>query len=414
MRKNKLEVTVVLCLLMITGFIYFMQQHYWHKSFTIDAHTAFEINAISDIGTATGKSKSSYVIENEKIILSCEIIASDYLWPFCELAIQFYDFSSKGAPFGIDLSSFDTVSIYAKYINLAPHGVRFQLRNFNPVYSNLKDDGTLKFNGTEYFLYGKNSRIDIPLTSLQVAPWWVFEQKLPMKYAAPELDNIMVLELATGNGIKPGKYQIELDKIVFTGKYFTNENVYIALMSIWINASLFLLLYHSHQKREKLNKLHTQQLRDKVNQDPLTGALNRTGVNSLLLDDIQTLSVAFIDLDFFKKINDTLGHAAGDDILCEFTDLLSQNSRDTDFVARWGGEEFLLLCPNTTLSQMAACTEVIRRMITEHQWPHNIELTASFGLAERGNESLSDFIARADKALYNAKVQGRNRVVIST
>jgi diguanylate cyclase (GGDEF)-like protein len=428
MRKI-IERIVVISLLLITAFIYFMQQYSWNKSFTIDATSAFEINAISDISVTNGKSISSYRIEDDKIILSCEIIASDYTWPFCELTFQFHDPHSINNKFGIDLSSFDTVTIDANYTNIAPQGIRFQLRNFNPAYSNLKDESSLKYNAVEYFLYGKTNKITIPLESLQVASWWLFQQKLPMKYAAPELENIMVLELATGNGMQPGHYTIELNNIVFQGKRFTTENVYLGLISLWILTTLFFFFYHLFQGKHlllkaqkklanltRLNKLLNVQsanLQKQVDRDPLTGALNRVGIKAVLIEDIPILSIAFIDIDHFKNINDTLGHAAGDDILKEFSQLLYQNSRDTDFLARWGGEEFLLICPNTPLGQMEILAEAIRKLIEDYEWPHNIKLTSSFGIAQKGNESNADFIARTDKAMYMAKGQGRNKVVIS-
>jgi diguanylate cyclase (GGDEF)-like protein len=406
-----------------------MQHNAWNKSFVIDAHTAFNILAISDDGTEKGKSTSSFVIKDEKIVLSCEIIASEYAWPFCELTFQLHDPLSVENKFGIDLSNFDTASVFANYHNLATHGIRFQMRSFNPAYSNLKDDRTFKYNSVEYYLYGPTEKITIPLTSMQVASWWRYQQKLPMQYAAPELKNIMVLEIATGNGIKPGHYSIELEKIVFQGKRFSTENVYIFLISLWICTTLFLSVYNLTLRNKEIKDVknkstelarlnillnaQSQKLQDKVDRDPLTGALNRTGIKALMANEVPSLSIAFIDIDYFKQVNDALGHAAGDDILCEFTTLLTQHSRDSDFFARWGGEEFLLLCPNTSLMQMQACTEVMRKVIENHQWPHGIELTASFGLAERGDESIEEFISRADIALYKAKDQGRNKVVIS-
>jgi diguanylate cyclase (GGDEF)-like protein len=429
MRKNKLEVLIVISLLVITGLIYYMQHHVWKKSFTLNSQSEFDVKAISDVVLAKGKSLSSIAIKDDKIILSCEIISSDYPWPFCELAFQLHDQKSGKNKFGIDLSGFDTVSIHATYQNIAPHGVRFQLRSFNPVYSNLKDDSTLKYNAIEYFLYGDTEKVTIPLESLQVASWWIFEQKLPMEYASPEFENIMILEISTGNGIKPGNYTIELEKIVFHGKRFTTESVYFALIGLWICATLLLSFYHlrqgnlrlvkAHKKSAELTRLNkllnvqSKKLKAKADRDPLTGALNRAGIKAVLIEDIPILSIAFIDIDHFKAINDTFGHATGDDVLQEFCALLSRNSRDTDFLARWGGEEFLLICPNTTLTQIKSLADAVRKLIENHQWPHDIHLTASFGVAEKGKESSTDFIARADKALYSAKAQGRNKVVIS-
>ncbi len=133
----------------------------------------------------------------------------------------------------------------------------------------------------------------------------------------------------------------------------------------------------------------------------------------MFINQIPILSIAFIDIDNFKQINDIYGHGVGDEVLKQFAALLSENCRDTDFLARWGGEEFLLICPNTNLEQIHFLAEEIRALIEDFSWSNNIRLTSSFGIAQRGKESITDFFNRADKALYAAKAQGRNQVVVS-
>ncbi|RYY01163.1 MAG: GGDEF domain-containing protein [Gammaproteobacteria bacterium] len=92
---------------------------------------------------------------------------------------------------------------------------------------------------------------------------------------------------------------------------------------------------------------------------------------------------------------------------------MSESTREADVLARWGGEEFVLACPNTDLLSAARLAEKIRDKITRLNWPEHIQLTASFGVAEMRDESPTEFIGRADAALYSAKARGRNRVVLS-
>ena len=423
MRTSKFEAIVVLLLLLSTSIIYLMQQYSWNHSLSFDSNTPFPVRAISDANSVASIEK----IDN-KLVLTCEIIQSDYAWPFCEIAIQLH----KGSPQtrqGIDLSKFETVNIHAQYQSAEPLGIRFQLRNFNNIYSNTQDPHSLKYSGIEYFVDDKTSEVSFPLTVLQVATWWIVEQKVAIEHSAPEFDNTMIIELATGNNMKAGVHKIVLDKIVFQGKRYSNEQVYFTIITLWVSVTIALFFYHlvrsrqqlsiAHRKSielKRLNKLlnvQTQELKDQTERDPLTGALNRAGIKAVFTDHIPVLSIAFIDIDHFKKINDEHGHGIGDEVLKEFSALLSQNSRDTDFLARWGGEEFILVCPNTDLNKIELLSEAIRKMIESHSWPNKLVLTASFGVAQRGKESITDFIDRADKALYAAKAQGRNKVVSS-
>ncbi|MFZ5841309.1 MAG: sensor domain-containing diguanylate cyclase [Pseudomonadota bacterium] len=157
-------------------------------------------------------------------------------------------------------------------------------------------------------------------------------------------------------------------------------------------------------------------------QDALTGLPNRrgffeqaAGVWGNVLRRQRPLSVLMIDIDHFKPVNDRYGHDVGDQVLVTVANLLKQNSRVGDIVARWGGEEFLLLLPETALEQASALAERIRMAVAEQaslaaQYEHR--LTVSIGCVQHHDEaSLTDLIRAADQCLYSAKEQGRNRVV---
>ncbi|MBI5334036.1 MAG: GGDEF domain-containing protein [Burkholderiales bacterium] len=166
-------------------------------------------------------------------------------------------------------------------------------------------------------------------------------------------------------------------------------------------------------------------VQDLVIHDPLTGLLNRQRMQALLQEEAtrqdrsgQPLTVALIDLDFFKRINDTQGHAAGDAVLCGFADLARARLRETDAVARWGGEEFLVLLRETDIQAPAlTALDRLREQLRERalvpgapQW----RLDFSAGVAaRRPGESLSALLERADRALYAAKAAGRGCTVFS-
>jgi diguanylate cyclase (GGDEF)-like protein len=126
-------------------------------------------------------------------------------------------------------------------------------------------------------------------------------------------------------------------------------------------------------------------------------------------------SVAIIDIDFFKRINDQFGHPSGDEALRTFAVTLFANIRAIDKLGRYGGEEFLLILPDTAKDQAVRTLDRLRSIVSEVDWAAisgNMNLTMSAGLCSvRQDDSAADILARADAALYRAKDAGRNRVV---
>jgi len=156
--------------------------------------------------------------------------------------------------------------------------------------------------------------------------------------------------------------------------------------------------------------------------DPLTSLNNRRAFNEFAsiiwkasYRKDNDLSLIMIDLDHFKNINDTFGHKSGDEILIQLSQLLKSENRAGDLLARWGGEEFIILLPDTSEHDAVAISERFRKKISQlsvNIAKENISLTASFGVASKVdiNESIDDLITRADNYLYHAKQTGRNRV----
>jgi len=125
-----------------------------------------------------------------------------------------------------------------------------------------------------------------------------------------------------------------------------------------------------------------------------------------------TFALLFFDLDHFKAINDSFGHAIGDEVLCEVARRVQDTLRESDMLARWGGEEFALLLPNTSLDDAHVLAEKLRAMLADHPFAKVGHMTASFGVTcLRPNDTHDQLMRRADRALYRAKFLGRNRVV---
>jgi len=167
--------------------------------------------------------------------------------------------------------------------------------------------------------------------------------------------------------------------------------------------------------KEKSNLLEYQ-----ASHDTLTGLFNRNKFNSLLGKEIRrssryrnNLSLILFDIDFFKIVNDEYGHQIGDEVLKEIAKLITQNVREHDTIVRWGGEEFLLLLPETDLKGASIVAEKIRITIYKQSLTKfKLNITASFGVSIlKDDDTEESFISRSDEALYEAKETGRNKVV---
>ncbi|MEX0738099.1 MAG: GGDEF domain-containing protein [Pseudohongiella sp.] len=180
-----------------------------------------------------------------------------------------------------------------------------------------------------------------------------------------------------------------------------------------INIFLFAFAVQLEKKNDELDRMLTI--------DPLTRVGNRTAMDETLsriknlFDRYNTpATVLMIDLDNFKVINDTLGHSEGDKVLCRVADLVQGRLRPTDSLYRYGGEEFIVVAENTSLSQASFLAESIRQLIADHRGTHvetESKLTVSIGVAQlRKDEGTNSMVDRADKALYKAKSMGRNWV----
>jgi diguanylate cyclase (GGDEF)-like protein len=183
-------------------------------------------------------------------------------------------------------------------------------------------------------------------------------------------------------------------------------------------------LRHSEMLSEQV-ALRTAELREAHEElariartDRLTGLLNRLGLDEAFAREIaraerygKPMAAIIIDVDHFKAVNDTHGHQAGDAVLKEFAVLLAGVARRADITGRWGGEEFLILCPETDIEAACRVAERMRESVAVHDFPQVGPVTGSFGVtAFRPGETEDALVKRADQALYRAKQDGRNRV----
>ncbi|WP_462163914.1 GGDEF domain-containing protein [Pseudoalteromonas xiamenensis] len=158
------------------------------------------------------------------------------------------------------------------------------------------------------------------------------------------------------------------------------------------------------------------QLQQRSVTDELTGLYNRRKLNESLYELIATpveFSIILMDMDWFKNINDQYGHLAGDEVLMKTAKTLMQTCKSSDIIGRWGGEEFLIICPKKSLEEASKIAEQIRASVSRMLFTFSSNVTASFGIAEFSeSDTVDSLIIRADKGLYEAKHSGRNRVCV--
>ncbi|EOA8954811.1 GGDEF domain-containing protein [Vibrio harveyi] len=397
----------------------------------------FNIHVTND-AIAGGLSESDITYQNHSLTLNCDLKESKYAWPYCGISVYT---DVKEATKGLDLSSYHTVRLKIRY-EAAGDGqspsknLRLYLRNFNSAYSIPTDEYTIKYNGMQFSPSDFSEIIEIPIKNLQVMTWWLNDNDVAIEHSAPEFSNITRIDLATGAGAALGKHKIVIDKIEFEGAYVQQSTLLFVLLFSWMALGLAFSLHEMrknkmaynkakkrHRHLEKVNntlRAQNYEFAELAHRDALTGAMNRHAVQSWLEQQARqvrwghdSFSILYMDLDKFKRVNDKYGHQMGDDILREFVMVISSSIQPEDRLVRWGGEEFVVFCPDTHVEQAVKKAEVIRQNVESHLWVHGELLTCSIGVAQMQNERVSETMARADEVLYLAKRNGRNRIEVN-
>lgn len=195
---------------------------------------------------------------------------------------------------------------------------------------------------------------------------------------------------------------------------------YVYSIATFTLIALVIPLFYGRKLINQQQELHAEISRVAA-EDCLTELYNRRKINELIQNEIERserykkgFSIIIMDIDFFKRVNDRFGHLAGDQLLKMFADIIRDTVRHTDTAGRWGGEEFVILCPETNMDGATALADKMRQHIYNYIFNDFGKQTASFGVACYVEEDTVDtIINRADIALYNAKNSGRNRVAVN-
>lgn len=401
-----------------------------NSALRIDARSPFIINAVDDRSSG-GKSQSTLKREKGKLILECNIDVS-YQWPYCEIAVTL-----KDPPAGMDLSRYDSVRLAIRYQGPEQRQqVRFFVRNYNKAYSVVGDTTSMKVQEIDYDPSQYPIPLEVDLSRFTVASWWTNSHKVPIEHAGTDFSNVPVVEVSTGGELEPGFHRITVDYLEFRGKLVSPAKFRLAIIAIWVFAIVLYFITDAMLTHRELSMSNRQQASLKrINEalrvqtqiyarlarhDSLTGVLNPKGLGDELFElakkpdnEVFPMSLVFVDIDHFKKINEQHSHSTGDLVLKNLANFLKDSIQESNVLARWGGGQFLLVCPRTGTTESGTLAEHLRKVIATRIWPNGVRLTCSFGISElSAGEDLGEGIKRATEALHAAKENGRDRVEV--
>lgn len=366
-------------------------------------------------GNSTGKTISP-------MHWTCDLTAG-FDYPYCGYEVFF---NEPGTTKGLDLTNFRSLGIVLTY-NGPGKSFRVHLKNFDPRYAVNVENDSSKFNRIESEATpGREQRVDFTLSDFGVADWWLFKHKVPPKLSHPQFDNITSIDIQTGTEIALGRHEFAVKEIILRTAIMSDAQWYLSLLGVWVALLGVYLAYRVRnlrselQRREALQALaiaQAQEAEEEARQDHLTRLLNRRGIAERFaaLSDAPSppkgLAVIMIDIDHFKSLNDRFGHSYGDEVLSTIATLIRRNVRAGDIVGRWGGEEYLVICPGVDATEAQATADTIRRRIEHFHFGDCEHVTASFGVhwSPATGPTLTDLVGLADVALYSAKNNGRNR-----
>jgi diguanylate cyclase (GGDEF)-like protein len=411
--KNNKQLTFICCLLLLTVTVCIMQLFGFERSFSIDLTSQDKISTRDD-RVEGGSSISSHKVLNDGVNFSCQVKVGKIDWQFCELKFSLSS-HKNGNVIGRNLSDYDRVGLWIDHDHKSQPGTRIELHNFSEAYSIEGVNDSLKYNTVEFFEDKVPTPTWINFHQFYVPTWW--NTRHDLADGGTDFTNIHTISLTTGGIVSQGLYKLTVRRIEFRGNYIENDTLFFILTIVWslVTGFFFRQLSLSHSQVISISKQKIK-WQEAAFTDSLTGVNNRDSARNIfsnLLVNSNVLSLLFIDIDLFKKINDNFGHNIGDEILVLFSQKIMEIIDDSNVLIRWGGEEFLLLCPQYNLLQASAIAEDIRKTIESTSWVKGIKLTVSIGVAQKNQLSITQLISAADEALYKAKANGRNQVVLS-
>lgn len=390
------------------------------KSLELYPYPGAAVHLFSDSAEPEGTSEASWV-DRGNSVYECNI-GYGLSYPYCGMVIKYKHPNSKnfewpdyfefGDAQSIDLSGYDGISVSMEYSGQS-NSLNFFLRNAEKLPENSIDYDQVPYIHVDFAPTESGAFIDFSHT--QVAKWWIDRFNPPQNQRQPNFEHVIEIGFDLPSLPAQGIHRFKLNRITATKSYFPRQQLLPAITAL-IGISLLILIiqgllrYYSYRYREE-----NQTLRTTMVIDPLTQCLNRLGLDAAIanifpLRHSSGLYVMILDLDHFKKINDTLGHVVGDDVLRQVSTALSKELRSDDIFGRWGGEEFIIISKISRANLENLIARLMRSLqdVAIEGEPESRKVTMSVGVTEaRARETFDDAFKRADEAMYQVKQSGR-------
>lgn len=314
----------------------------------------------------------------------------------------------------------ETISITAYIEGKERENYRLHLRNREEELFSPDENISRKYNQASLQLTNRPTTQTVSLDQFSVPGWWLEQVKMTPENVTPCFDNIEWVEFNTANVPTLGKCRVVIQEIKISGKWISGSLFYKSMLGLWLGFGSLVALSQIVLLRKELTKsasieLSLQRQKAELAEiailDPLTQLFNRRGLRSHSTSAMKelrktgkTFSLIMFDIDDFKSINDENGHSYGDQILQRVAVIVSETVTSNDPAARWGGEEFLMVCKDSELQRACTLAEEIREKIERE-----VEITCSFGVCEVGPDlEFGEALDLADECLYLAKRSGKN------
>jgi diguanylate cyclase (GGDEF)-like protein len=408
---------ILLLLLAVTGLLVLFKGQILERTLRITPETIQALPHFAASDTVIGG--NSVVTETRPLAWTCDL-RGGVPYPYCSYEIYFD--KNKGAN-GIDLTNMRGVSIAMVYRGTVT-SYRVYFKNFNPAYAQLATDKSPKPMRVEpKAVAGVLHTSEVIMADFAVPDWWLRDRDLAPEFGRPEFSNITSLTIETASNAVSGHHEFEVREILIRTAALTDAQFYAMLLGSWVVMIAAYLAARLRNLRKAARERRIQEermlneARETARRDPLTGLLNRRGLVERYEDltrqkpETTGMAVILLDVDHFKRLNDTYGHSAGDIVLAEMAKVVSVNIRSADLAARWGGEEFIVVCADSERRGAYRIAQKLREQIAAASFGVCGQVTASFGIsfATGPGADLNDLVKLADIALYEAKAEGRNR-----
>jgi diguanylate cyclase (GGDEF)-like protein len=311
---------------------------------------------------------------------------------------------------GRDLSIYDKVEVSVSYFSPnASDRMRFSMRNYDTKYSNRADPVSLKFNSVIFTPNNSESQL-IPFSSFRVEDWWIQQRTIGFEDAQVDVTNVVYLEVTT-NVVSVGEYSIVVDKIILRGQLISDLTLFQIILICWL---IFIIALVSRQ---------TKRLKHISNTDSLTQLLNRRGITDWAAKAGTSFSnrrkgfLLYFDIDGFKKVNDTHGHAVGDELLCTLGNTVTEILKGYEDIcniafSRLAGDEFVILIHRLDRDKADKVASEILEKLSAPVSINNrlIKVGVSMGISDFDPlvDNFDESLSRADSAMYCAKREGKN------